>query len=159
MPTATYSTLIHADFDDIWGMLLDKVQQPQKWMPGVERVELSEVGASNPSSNSEKWERCVWFQDGSLVRERITIDEANRAIVVEPLNDQRYTGYVSTVLLRCPVAGHALGAHVLVRTLDFRAKRRLTDEEIAQGEVMASKVKESILALKYEAESHEEGGG
>ncbi len=158
MPTATFAALVHADLDVLWSLLIDKLQCDERFLPGLERAEVVPVdddnaGLSNISVNRKQHDRRLFFVDGRVVEERVTIDEDRRNILVELRNDARYTGYVSTLLFPCPMPELTSGAHVLVRTLDWRARRSLSDDEIEEGERMAAKIKESTLGLKHEAES------
>jgi hypothetical protein len=157
MPTATYAALIHADLDVLWGLLLDKLQSDEQFMPGLERAEIVPLSvAEDPTGVArfrQQHDRRLYFSDGRLVEERVTIDEERKNILLELRNDARYTGYVSTVLLPCPFPEATSGAHVLVRTMDWRAKRSLTDDEIEEGELLAAKIRESTLRLKHEVES------
>ncbi|KAF6001060.1 hypothetical protein F1559_002195 [Cyanidiococcus yangmingshanensis] len=157
MPTATYAALVHADLDVLWSLLLDKLQSDERVLPGLDRVEIEPAEETSAPSSSgvtgKRQDRRLFFTDGRVVEERITVDEERRNILVELRNDARYTGYVSTVLFPCPMPEVTSGAHVLVRTLDWRARRSLSDDEIEEGERMAAKIKESTLGLKHEAES------
>lgn len=147
MPTATYAALVHAPLARIWELLLEKVYHPER------TISAFDSAATNEAEGGARVERLAKKSDGSTVREVITVDSDRHTVVFELADDERYTGSVMNCIFPSASPTTGSGAHTLVYTMDWRAKRCLSDEEITQGEVFASQLKEAVLAMKNRAES------
>ncbi len=80
----TYHTLVHAQPVTVWKLLLDEVENPQKYLHGVESAQI--VGRSAEGIVREmRWE-------GMTVRERIIPEEKENLITHEFLEHPVYQG-------------------------------------------------------------------
>src|SRR3954471_6464811 len=86
MPFATFMAPVKAPIPTIWEMLLDKVENPSKYVPGVSKTEILERGAG--------WVVRRMQTDAFEVTERINIDLERLEIVFALIEHPRYTGMV-----------------------------------------------------------------
>jgi hypothetical protein len=113
MPQAEYHEAIDASLQTIWRVLLDRIEQPDKYMGNVDSF-------SFPENTDEYAVREVVINGMSLL-ERITIDEREGQIRYELLNHPLFEGDVYNELI--PPAGDDPKATPIVRfRMDWRPK-------------------------------------
>ncbi len=91
MPQLEHFEAVDADLQTIWRVLLDRIENPQRYLAGVEACDF-------PEGNEEYAIRELVIQ-GVPLRERITIDERQGEIRYELLEHPLYQGDVVNALI------------------------------------------------------------
>lgn len=88
----TLTALVHAEHDTLWNLLLDRVQNPERFTPGVTETRISE----------KQDNVCVreLMLHGEQVKERITIHPYQSEIRHELLEHPQFTGTIVTKVVR-----------------------------------------------------------
>jgi hypothetical protein len=113
MPHATYQTHVDAPTETIWGLLLDKIEHPEKYVPGVTGARIL-----------ERFDHGVvreMASDRGTVRERITVDAAARLIRFTLEDHPDFEGTVVNRIVE-PPSPAASGRPILEFTLDWRPR-------------------------------------
>ena len=82
---SSYSEQINSTFEKLWALLLDKVQHPNRTIKEITNVDIL-----------EKYDDGVLRQMqalGMIIKERITIDEQNKIVRFELIQNSMFTGY------------------------------------------------------------------
>lgn len=91
MLITSYGTIIHAQVDTIWQLLLDRVENPRKYQSRIQDSKIVE-------RFSEGVVREMRIDD-MLIRERIRIDDGELLIHTELLEHPYYLGTMETRIL------------------------------------------------------------
>ncbi|HJM00597.1 MAG TPA: AtaL-like protein [Nitrosopumilus sp.] len=81
----SHSEQINSTFETLWTLLLDKVQHPDRTIKEVTHVEVL-----------EKYDNGILRQMqalGMTIKERITIDEQNKIVRYDMIENSMFTGY------------------------------------------------------------------
>jgi hypothetical protein len=92
MLVRTLKVLVHAEHDTLWDLLLNRLQNPERFIPGVTESRVVEK-AGDVSVREMKLH-------GDLVRERITVSPSNSEIRHELLEHPQFTGSIVTRVVR-----------------------------------------------------------
>src|SRR6185369_6823667 len=88
MLTTNLSIIVHAQWKTVWGLLLDRIENPQSYQPLVINSKVID--------RSDKWViREVKVQD-MIIRERLTMYDGEKAIHSELLEHPQYEGTIVT---------------------------------------------------------------
>ena len=82
---SSYSEQINSTFEKLWALLLDKVQHPNRTIKEITNVDIL-----------EKYDDGILRQMqalGMIIKERITIDEQNKIIRFDLIENSMFTGY------------------------------------------------------------------
>ena len=82
---SSYSEQIKSTFEKLWALLLDKVQHPNRTIKEITNVDIL-----------EKYDDGILRQMqalGMIIKERITIDEQNKIVRFELIQNSMFTGY------------------------------------------------------------------
>jgi len=82
---SSYSEQINSTFEKLWALLLDKVQHPNRTIKEITNVDIL-----------EKYDDGILRQMqalGMIIKERITIDEQNKIVRFELIQNSMFTGY------------------------------------------------------------------
>lgn len=146
----TYRTLVHAQPETVWKLLLDRVENPQNYMHGVEGVQIVERSAAGVVREL-KWE-------GKTVRERVVPEKEHYRITHELLEHPLYVG---TVVIRAvptsvqnPMASLYLETAVRLERKSFHLEGLVKSEE----ELVAD-IEKELQTLKEKAEELERREG
>lgn len=91
MLTTTIRTIVHAQWETIWDLLRDRIENPQHYQPHVVYSEVIE--------RSAKWVvREMKLQD-MVIRERITLNDGEKEIHSELLEHPQFEGTIVTRLV------------------------------------------------------------
>jgi ribosome-associated toxin RatA of RatAB toxin-antitoxin module len=108
MLTKTLVVLVHAEHDTLWSMLLDRLQNPERFTPGITESRVIEK-EGNTSVREMRLH-------GELVRERVTVRPHESEIEHVLLEHPRFTGIINTKVVRTarqsPVAPQHLEYHI-----------------------------------------------
>ena len=95
MPTATFRASVDAPASLVWQMMKDKIEHPDIYVPGVERVEFARrVGP-------QCFERVMYANFGSgprPIHEFINYDDLTQTVVFKLVDDTRFTGIVTNTV-------------------------------------------------------------
>lgn len=91
MLITSYGTVIHAQVQTIWDLLLDRVENPQKYQPRILESRIVER-----FSDGVVREMRI---DDMLTRERITYDDGELLVHAELLEHPQYLGTIETRVL------------------------------------------------------------
>ena len=95
MPLATYKTEVNVSAPIVWELLLDKIERPDKYVPGVQKVDILE----RYDDGSVLREMLV--DDGTsrkTVRERIASDRSTMTVIFKLPNDPEFMGFVTNTI-------------------------------------------------------------
>jgi len=81
----SHSEQINSTFETLWILLLDKVQHPDRTIKEVTRVEVLETYDDGILRQMKAL--------GMMIKERITIDEQNKIVRFELIQNSMFTGY------------------------------------------------------------------
>ena len=82
---SSYSEQINSTFEKLWALLLDKAQHPNRTIKEITNVDIL-----------EKYDDGILRQMqalGMIIKERITIDEQNKIVRFELIQNSMFTGY------------------------------------------------------------------
>jgi len=82
---SSHSEQINSTFEKLWALLLDKVQHPNRTIKEITNVDIL-----------EKYDDGILRQMqalGMIIKERITIDEQNKIVRFELIQNSMFTGY------------------------------------------------------------------
>lgn len=148
MLVTTCRTLVHAQVETVWDVLLDRVENPQNYLHGVEGVQIIERSAAG-IERELTWE-------GKTVRERIVPEKELSRITVEFREHPLYVGTIVTRLVpssvQNPMAPLYLEAELRLERKSFHLEGMVGTE----AEMIADLEKE-LEAIKQKAEERGQG--
>lgn len=138
--------LVHAEYDTIWNLLLDRLQHPERYTPGVSETRILE--------KSDDVMLREMKLHGSLVKERITVKPHDSEIDHELLEHPQFTGKIVMRIARSarqsPVAPQYLEYDLELQRKSFKV------EGIVKGEEeIISDLQSELNRLKSRAEEME----
>jgi len=92
MLVKTLQVLVHAERDTLWNLLLDRLQAPERFTPGVTEVHLLEK-EGNVTVRELRLH-------GNLVKERVTVSPETSEIRHDLLEHPQFTGSIVTKVVR-----------------------------------------------------------
>lgn len=143
MLTSTYKTLVHAQVETVWGLLLDSLENPQGYLPGVEEARVIEKFADGVIRETKR--------NGIAVRERITADRNKLELLSELLEHPLYTGTVVTRLVPASVQNPMAPLH-LEYTLRLERKSFHLEGMVKAEEEMVAAIEKEMEVFKEKAE-------
>jgi hypothetical protein len=142
----SFRTLVHAQLDTVWKLLLDRIENPQNYLHGVEDVKIVERSAAG-IIRELKWE-------GKAVREKIVPDDAAYSITQEILEHPLYSG--STVIRALPTSVQNPMAPVYIEANVRLERKSFHLEQMVKTEAeMVTDLEKELEALKAKAEKLE----
>ncbi|GFO61577.1 hypothetical protein GMST_39020 [Geomonas silvestris] len=142
----TLTTLVHAEHDTLWNLLLDRLQNPERFIPGVTESRIVEKAGNV----------CIreLMLHGERVREKITVHPYESQIHHELLEHPQFTGTIVTKVVRTarqsPVAPQNLEYDV-----DVSPKARIIKGVLyGEAEIVAD-LETEMQRLKLQAEEIE----
>jgi hypothetical protein len=146
MLVKTLKLLVHAEHDTLWNLLLDRLQNPQRFIPGVTEAQVLKRD-DNVTVREMKLH-------GASVKEEVTILPLESEIRHQLLEHPQFTGTIVTKVVRTarqsPVAPQHLEYH-----LELVPKSLLT-KGVVQGEAeIVADLEAEMQRLKSRAEEME----
>src|SRR6185369_5062515 len=136
MLTATLTTIVHAQWETVWGLLLDRIENPDCYQPLVVNSKVID--------RSDKWViREMKVQD-MIIRELITLDDGEKTIHSELLEHPLYEGTIVTRLV--PTSTQNPMAPVHLQT-EFRLEQKVVP---LGGTVVTAKEMTTVLYNEME---------
>ncbi|ABQ26391.1 AtaL-like protein [Geotalea uraniireducens] len=144
----TFQTLVHAQPATIWKILMDRVENPQNYLHGVESARIVERSAGGVVREM------LW--EGKRVRERILPEENENRVTHELLEHPIYEGRLITRLVptsvQNPMAPVDLQIAVELERKSFKVEGLVSTE----AELVAD-IENELQFLKARAEEMERG--
>lgn len=142
MRKISYSSEVHAALDTVWKLLVEKVQQPQTYLPGVVHARVLQHYGNGLLREIRG--------EGMLIKEKVVIDrthgEVHYFLLEHPLFAGRVINRVVPSSVQSPVAPQILSIEVDWVPKDERA------EEIMQS-ALPEQIQREVLSLKQQAEA------
>jgi len=142
MRQISFSTEVHARFETLWELLLDRIEHPKEYLPGAEDVRIIE-------RHEDVLVREVKAR-GLAIRERITIDKGNGEIRYMLLEHPLFSGTVTQRAVPASRQSPVSPVH-LSMVVDWVPKNEEAERIIV--ETMPSEIQQEVLSIKEEAEA------
>ncbi|MCM0081569.1 DUF1857 family protein [Geomonas sp. Red32] len=142
MRKVTYSCEIHAALDTVWKLLIEKVEQPQSYMPGVIQSRILQH-YGNGLLREIKGE-------GMLIKEKVVIDRGHGEIHYFLLEHPLFSGKVVNRVVPSSVQ-NPVSPQVLTIEVDWAPKDEKAEQILLAG--MANQIQSEALAIKQRAET------
>jgi uncharacterized protein (DUF302 family) len=144
MRKVSYSSEVHAALDTVWKLLIEKVEQPQSYIPGVVQARILQHYGNGVLREI----KC----NGMLIKEKVVIDKAHGEIhyflLEHPLFTGRVVNRVVPSAVQSPVAPQLLTIEV-----DWVPKDDEAERMIQSG--IPEQIQSEVLSLKQRAEAME----
>jgi len=144
MRKISYSCEVHAALDTVWKLLIEKVEQPQSYMPGVVQSRILQHYGNGVLREI----KC----EGMLIKEKVVIDKVHGEIhyflLEHPLFTGRVVNRVVPSAVQSPVAPQLLTIEV-----DWAPKDEEAERLIQSG--IPDQIQREVLTLKQRAEAME----
>jgi uncharacterized protein (DUF302 family) len=144
MRKISYSCEVHAALDTVWKLLIEKVEQPQSYMPGVVQSRILQHYGNGVLREI----KC----EGMLIKEKVVIDkihgEIHYFLLEHPLFTGRVVNRVVPSAVQSPVAPQLLTIEV-----DWAPKDEEAERLIQSG--IPDQIQREVLTLKQRAEAME----
>ena len=115
MLTTNLSIIVHAQWKTVWGLLLDRIENPQSYQPLVINSKVID--------RSDKWViREVKVQD-MIIRERLTMYDGEKAIHSELLEHPQYEGTIVTRVVPSSTNNPMAPVHLVT---DFKLEHKIS---------------------------------
>lgn len=145
MRKVSYSCEVHAALDTVWKLLIEKVEQPQSYLPGVVQSRILQ----HYGNGVLREVKC----EGMLIKEKVVIDrthgEIHYFLLEHPLFTGRVVNRVIPSAVQSPVAPQLLTIEV-----DWTPKNEEAERQIQSG--IPEQIQQEVLAIKQRAESLEQ---
>ena len=146
MLITTLKVLVHAEHDTLWQLLLDRLQNPERFIPGVTEARVLEK-EDNVTVREMKLH-------GDLVRERVTVRPAESEIRHELLEHPQFSGSIVTRVVRTARQRPVAPQH-LEYDLELQPKSLLTKGVVKGEEEIVADLEGEMKRLKSRAEEME----
>lgn len=144
MPQLEHFEAVNADLQIIWRVLLDRIENPQRYLAGVDSCDFTE-------GNEEYAVRELMIQ-GVPLRERVTIDERQGEIRYELLDHPLYRGDVINALIP-PASDDPKARPVVQFRMNWQPLNSEAEALDAQAaEVMKASLEDAVHFVKETAE-------
>jgi uncharacterized protein (DUF302 family) len=144
MRKISYSCEVHAPLDTVWKLLIEKVEQPQSYMPGVVQSRILQHYGNGVLREI----KC----EGMMIKEKVVIDKAHGEVHYFLLEHPLFTGKVVNRVVpssvQSPVAPQLLTIEVDWVPKDDEAERLIRSN-------IPDQIQSEVLTLKQRAEALE----
>ena len=144
MRKISYSCEVHAALDTVWNLLIERVEQPQSYLPGVVQSRILQHYGNGVLREIRG--------EGMLIKEKVVIDKPHGEIhfflLEHPLFSGRVVNRVIPTSVQNPVAPQTLSIEVDWTPKDEQA------EKLIQFAI-PEQIQREVLALKQRAEALE----
>ena len=140
-----YSSEVHAALDTIWKLLIEKVEQPQIYMPGAVQSRILQHYGNGVL-------REIKGDGGMLIKEKVVIDKAHGEIHFFLLEHPLFTGRVVNRVVASSVQS-PVAPQVVTIEVDWTPKNEQAEQLIQY--MIPERVQNEVLSLKQRAEALE----
>lgn len=145
MPKISYSCAVNAALDTVWKLLIEKVEQPQNFLPGVIHSRILQHYGNGVLREVKR--------DGMLVKEKVVIDRTHGEIHYFLLEHPSFSGRVVNRVV-ASAAQNPATPQLLTVELDWTPKDEEAERRLAQE--LPEQLQREVLLLKERAESLEQ---
>ncbi len=143
MPLCTHRVEVHAPAHVVWEFLVDKIQHPERYVPGVLGAVVEEMG------DPQCLVRTVELEGDRRIKERVSWTPSTRTVCFVLLEDPEFTGFVVNQVMEDE------GRVLLEHTMNWRPR----GGEKVEEDAWATKVREAALRTAAQAERRAAGIG
>jgi uncharacterized protein (DUF302 family) len=144
MRKVSYSCEVHAALDTVWKLLVEKVEQPQSYMPGVVQSRILQHYGNGVLREIKG--------DGMLIKEKVVIDKAHGEIHYFLLEHPLFTGRVVNRVVPSSVQS-TVAPQLLTIEVDWTPKDEQAERLIQSA--IPDQIQSEVLTLKQRAEAVE----
>lgn len=144
MRKISYSCEVHAALDTVWKLLIEKVEQPQSYMPGVVQSRILQHYGNGVLREIKG--------DGMLIKEKVVIDKSHGEVHYFLLEHPLFTGRVVNRVVPSSVQS-PVAPQVLTIEVDWIPKDEQAEQLIQN--VIPDQIQSEVLTLKQRAEAME----
>jgi uncharacterized protein (DUF302 family) len=144
MRKISYSCEVHAALDTVWKLLIEKVEQPQSYMPGVVQSRILQHYGNGVLREI----KC----EGMMIKEKVVIDRVHGEIHYFLLEHPLYTGRVVNRVVPSAVQS-PVAPQLLTIEVDWAPKDEAAERQIQT--VIPEQIQMEALTLKQKAEALE----
>lgn len=143
MPKISYSSEVHAALDTIWKLLIEKVEQPQGYVPGAVQTRILQHYGNGVLREIKG--------EGGLIKEKVVIDRSHGQIHYFLLEHPHFTGRSVHRVVQASVQNPAAPQLVTIET-DWSPKDEKA--ELIQR-TLPAQVEAEVASIKQRAEAME----
>ncbi|MCM0082831.1 DUF1857 family protein [Geomonas sp. Red32] len=130
MIVKTVQILVHAEYETLWKLLMDRLENPGRYLPGVTEARITE--------RTDEWVVRDMKLHGEDVKERILVRPYDGELRHELVEHPQFTGFIVTKIVRTarqsPVAPLYLEYDLDLQTRSFKVQGAVPGEaEIMSG--------------------------
>ncbi|OGU07082.1 MAG: hypothetical protein A2075_05585 [Geobacteraceae bacterium GWC2_58_44] len=144
MRKISYSCEVHAALDTVWKLLIEKVEQPQSYMPGVVQSRILQHYGNGVLREIKG--------EGMLIKEKVVIDKAHGEIHYFLLEHPLFTGRVVNRVVASSVQS-PVAPQLLTIEVDWIPKDEQAEQLIQSA--IPDQIQSEVLTLKQRAEAME----
>jgi uncharacterized protein (DUF302 family) len=144
MRKISYSCEVHAALDTVWKLLIEKVEQPQSYIPGVVQSRILQHYGNGVLREI----KC----EGMLIKEKVVIDKMHGEIHFFLLEHPLFTGRVVNRVVPSAVQS-PVAPQILTIEVDWAPKDEEAERLIQSG--IPDQIQSEVLTLKERAEAME----
>ena len=144
MRKISYSCEVHAPLDTVWKLLVDKVENPQTYLPGVVHARIVQHYGNGVLREING--------EGLQIKEKVVIDRAHGEIHYFLLEHPLFAGRVINRVVPCSVQS-PVAPQLLTIEVEWAPKNEQAERLIQSG--IAEQIQSELLALKQLAEAME----
>lgn len=145
MAKASFSSPVNAPIEVLWDLLVDKIENPQRYVPGVSDVKILEKDGKSVLRQMTTPE--------ITVKERITYDEDSREVVFTLVEHPQFSGEVLNKII-VPPDNKPSDPVILEFILDWQP---LNPQAPRDEPDMSETIREAVLHTKQLAEEKAKG--
>lgn len=145
MPYFTFSSPVNASFETLWGMLLDKIENPHRYITSVEETKVL-----------ERYDNGILREmkaPGLHLKEKITVDEQAREIKFTLVEHPLFSGEIINKV-DIPDRGKSGEPLILTFTQNWEPLHESAASQI-NPEQMAETIKNAVIHTKQLAEQQD----
>ena len=144
MRKISYSCEVHAALDTVWKLMIEKVEQPQSYMPGVVQSRILQHYGNGVLREIKS--------EGMLIKEKVVIDKMHGEIHYFLLEHPFFTGRVVNRVVPSAVQS-PVAPQILTIEVDWVPKDEDAERLIQSG--IPEQIQREVLTLKDKAEALE----
>ncbi|HJV33730.1 AtaL-like protein [Geomonas sp.] len=143
MIVKTLQVLVHAEHETLWKILMDRLENPGRYLPGVSEANILERNEGEVVREMKL--------HGDLVKERIMIRPHGAELRHELLEHPQFTGFIVTKIVRTAVQS-PVAPQYLEYDLDLQTKSFKVDGAVQGEDEIIGDIKYEMAKLKSRAE-------
>jgi uncharacterized protein (DUF302 family) len=144
MRKISYSCEVHAALDTVWKLLIEKVEQPQSYIPGVVQSRILQHYGNGVLREVKS--------NGMMIKEKVVIDKIHGEIHYFLLEHPLFTGKVVNRVVPSAVQS-PVAPQILTIEVDWAPKDEDAERLIQSG--IPEQIQSELLSLKQRAEAME----